>query len=71
MIAHEVKVVTLSLQLNGRLDLLISHDPRELMIEAVGQINPLRPARKGREVLVDFRVHTLLNIPSYRGPLSL
>ena len=65
LITHEVNDITVPLLQNGRLDYLISQDPRDLMIESVRQIDFLRSKRKASEVLVDFSVHTLFNIPSY------
>lgn len=65
LIGHEVNEVTMPLVRNGRLDYLISQDPRDLMNEAVSQIDLLRIQRKASEVLVNFGVYTLFNIPSY------
>lgn len=64
-IAHEVNHITLPLVQEGRLDYLISQDPRDLMRETVRQIDTLRSERLTDEVFVDFGVYTRSNIPSY------
>ena len=65
LITHEVNDITVPLLRTGKLDYLISQDPRDLLTEAVRQIDVLRSHRLTGEVLVDFNVHTLFNIPSY------
>ena len=65
IVAHEVNDLTVPLAQAGKVNYLISQDPRDLLSEAVRQIDLLRAQRTAGEVLVDFGVHTLFNIPSY------
>jgi LacI family transcriptional regulator len=69
VVIHEVNDITVPLLRAGKVNFLISQDPRDLLTEAVKQIDLLRSQRVN-EVLVDFSVHTAFNIPTY-GHLPL
>ena len=71
VVVHEVTEIHVPLIRSGKLNFLISQDPRDLFLESVRQIDLLRAQRTVGEVLVDFTVHTLFNIPNYgRLPLG-
>lgn len=64
-ITHEINHVTVPLMMEGRIDYLLSQDPRDLLREAVRQVDTLRSERLESEIFVDFGVYTMSNIPSY------
>ena len=69
-IAHELNRITVPLLMDGRIDYLLSQDPRDLLREAVRQVDMLRADRLTSEVFVDYGVYTRFNLPSY-GRLGL
>jgi len=70
-ISHEINFTTVPLLREGKLAYLLSQDPRDLLREAVRQVDVLRSERLESEVFVDFGVYTIFNIPTYgRGELA-
>lgn len=65
VVAHDANALTVPLLRAGRLDYVISQNPRDMLNQAVWQIDMLRAERERTEVLVDFNVHTVFNVPSY------
>jgi len=64
-IAHESNDITVPLLRNGSMDFLISQDPVALLSAAIQQADLVQREGRQNQVLVDFYVHTMFNIPSY------
>ncbi|MGV8989418.1 MAG: hypothetical protein ACOH2H_24630 [Cypionkella sp.] len=62
---HEVNDIIAPLLRAGEFNFLISQNPRDLLTEAVGQIDLLRTQRSAGEAFVDFGVHTTFKVPDY------
>jgi LacI family transcriptional regulator len=65
VVVHEITDIHVPLLRAGKINFLLSQDPRDLLTEAVRQIDLLRMHRSASEVLVDFGVYTAFNMPSY------
>ena len=65
LVAHDANELTVPLMRAGKLDYVISQDPRDMLAEAVHQIDLRRTERTASTALVDFHVVTLHNVPSY------
>ncbi len=70
VITHEINHVTVPLLLARRINYLLSQDPRDLLHEAVRQVDTLRAARMASEAFVDFGVYTRCNLPAYGRGLA-